>query len=356
MRKFPARFVTALATTTIVGSFAPLAQAAQVGPLEDWECTVTPTDAEVATVSQMYVHHNQARELYEAAYLNGYDAIYPGTRKVIEEAWADPAVIAAVDEFLEADEADVFELSARALEKNRSLTDEYAKRLATETGMPEDIADEVAHFFSAYRVDVLTDRRIAGELSASSYAPDVSAPVILSTPPDATLTDQAVGPDRDAMLAHAKQRAKKQRSQTTLATSTWTFAPSFLSLEQKQLFDAAAFTAPGLEDFYADEHTLKIVDTQLRIACLEGGNAQVTLPTSYRFGGQQQGRPKTRQEALTEEGAQAPSKQSETAPPQDEEQSSKPVLGIVLGVIAALAAGIGALVYFAPHLGLDLPF
>lgn len=325
MRRNQARFATAIAIAAVVGPLAPIANAAQVGPLKDWECTVTPTDAEVAAVSQMYVNHNRARELYESAYLNGYEAIYPGTRKVIEAAWADPAVIAAVDEFLAADAADVFELTAQALEKNSSLTDEYAKRLATETGMPEDVAEEAAHFFSAHHIDVLTDKQIASELNARSYAPDVSTPVILSTTPDASLTDKDVRPDRDAMLAHAKQRAERLRGQATLATSTWTFAPSFLTKEQKQLFDEAAFAAPDLEDFYADEHTLKLMDTELRIACLEGGNTQVDLPTSYRF-------------------------EADTADTTDTNTELSPgaIAGIVLGTLAGIAALTGAVAFFAP--------
>ena len=139
------------------------------------------------------------------------------------------------------------------------------------------------------------------------------------------------------MLTHAKQRAERLRGQTTLATSTWTFAPSFLTKEQKQLFDDAAFAAPGLEDFYADEHTLKLMDTELRIACLEGGNAQVDLPTSYRF-------------------------EAETTDPIATTANTKlslgAIAGIVLGTVAAIAAVTGAVAFFAPQLGIhiQLPF
>lgn len=330
MRRIPARCVTALAAAVIVVSVVPFAQAAQVGPLEEWVCSVTPTQAEVASVSHMYVNHNRARELYEAAYLNGYDAVYPGTRKVVEKAWADPEVTAAIEEFLEAAAADIFELPSQ--KKIDELTNAYASRLAAETPMPDDVAEEVAHFFSAYRIDVLTDKQIARELNARDYAPDVSAPVILSTPPDASVTAQNVDPDPAAMLAHARQRAKTLRGQSTLATSTWTFAPGFLPPEQKQLFDASAFTAPGLEDFYADEHALKLVDTQLRIACLEGGNTQVDLPTSYRF-----------------EAEHTPAAAGAHLSP-------GAIVGIVLGVLSALAALVGAAAFFAPQLGIALPF
>lgn len=332
MRRNPARCVTALTTAVIAVPLAPFAKAAQVGPLVDWVCTVTPTHAEVASVSQMYVNHNRARELYEAAYLNGYEAVYPGTRKVVEAAWADPAVKEAINAFLEADAAEVFELTYQ--KKNEELTREYASRLAAETAMPEDVAEEVAYFFSAYHIDVLTDKQIASELAARDYVPDVSAPVILSTPPDTSVTDQDVTPDRAAMLAHARQRAHTLRGQSTLATSTWTFAPAFLTPEQKQLFDAAAFTTPGLEDFYADEHALKLVDTQLRIACLEGGNTRVDLPTSYRFG-------------------------AESTPAAGTHLSPGAIAGIVLGTLAALAALAalaGAAAFFAPQLGIALPF
>lgn len=337
-----------------VGGLAPAAHAVQVGPFNDGVCTVAPTPAETAAVSQMYANANESRALHERAYVSGFDAVYPGTRQAVEAAWADPEVQVAYDAYLAALESDTFELSEAQSAADDALIDRYSSRLIREAGMPGEVADEVVHFFASHHVDVLTDQRIAADLAAADYADDVANPVILSTPPDDTLTTQTVDTDWDTMLTHARQRQAALEADPTAGRS---LAPRFLSPAQAAAFNKAAFATPGMEEFYADEHALQLADVTLRIACLTGGNTSVALPTSYRFG--------AAEPVLAERGhevpepAPAPAKskapQSSPTPPSDTKRSSKPVLGIVLGVLAALAAGIGALVYFAPELGIELP-
>ena len=328
----------------------PVAHAAQVGPLNDGVCTVSPTAAEVAAVSQMYVHVNESRALHERAHMYGFDAVYPGTRKVVEAAWADPQVQAAYDAYLTALDGETFELSEAQSVSNEALIARYASRLRADTGMPGTMADEVVQFFAANHIDVLTDQRHAAELDAQDYAADVGNPVILFTPPDETVTDQHVTPNWDEMLAHAQKRLATPRTNPSLA-------PHFLTKDQAATFDRAAFAAPGMDAFYADEHALQLADDTLRIACLQGGNSTVALPTSYRFGAPEP--------LLAEQGhevpepAPAPARgqvaQESPTPPSEQQRSSRPVVGIVLAVLAVLAAGVGAVVYFAPELGIGLP-
>lgn len=339
-----------------VGGLAPAAHAAEVGPFHDGVCTVAPTAAETAAVSQMYANANESRALHERAYVSGFDAVYPGTRRVVEAAWADPEVQVAYDAYLAALAGDTFEITETQSAENDKLIARYASRLNAEAGMPVPIAEEVAQFFAANRIDVLTDQLYASDLDAQDYAPDVANPVILSTPPDETVTSQNVKTDWDAELAHARKRLAALEASPT---PKMTLAPRFLSEAQAATFNAAAAKAPGVGEFYADEHALQLADITLRIACLEGGASTVPLPTSYRFGAPEP--------LLAEQGHEVPepapaSRKSQVAPPSPavpsdtgQQGSSRPVLGIILGVLAVLAAGIGAVVYFAPELGIGLP-
>lgn len=350
------RIGAATAALAVAALLGPAAHAAEVGPFDDGECTVTPTAAETRAVSQMYVNANESRAVHEVAYAYGFDAVYPGTRKIVQDAWADPQVQAAYDAYFSALEADTFEITEAQSAENDKLIARYASRLNAEAGMPVPIAEEVAQFFAANRIDVLTDQMYSSELNARDYAPDVANPVILSTPPDETVTSQYVETDWDAELAHARKRLATLEASPT---PKMTLAPRFLSEAQAATFNAAAAKAPGVGEFYADEHALQLADVTLRIACLEGGASTVPLPTSYRFGAPEP--------LLAEQGHEVPepapaSRKSQVAPPSpavpsDTEQqgSSRPVLGIILGVLAVLAAGIGAVVYFAPELGIGLP-
>lgn len=352
------RRITSVAASfgVAVGGLAPAAHAAEVGPFDNGVCTVAPTAAETAAVSQMYVNANESRALHERAYVSGFDAVYPGTRRVVESAWADPEVQVAYDAYLAALEGDTFEITETQSAENDKLIARYASRLNTEAGMPVPIAEEVAQFFAANRIDVLTDQMYSSELDAQDYAPDVANPVILSTPPDETVTSQYVETDWDAELAHARKRLAALEASPT---PKMTLAPRFLSEAQAATFNAAAAKAPGVGEFYADEHALQLADVTLRIACLTGGNTSVALPTSYRFSAAEPVLAERGHEVPEPVPAPAPAKslapQNSSTPQSDTKRSSKPVLGIVLGVLAALAAGIGALVYFAPELGIELP-
>ena len=105
-----------------VGGLAPAAHAAQVGPFNDGVCTVAPTPAETAAVSQMYANANESRALHERAYVSGFDAVYPGTRRVVEAAWADPEVQVAYDAYLAALAGDTFEITeTQSAEKKQTL-------------------------------------------------------------------------------------------------------------------------------------------------------------------------------------------------------------------------------------------
>ena len=119
-----------------VGGLAPAAHAAQVGPFHDGVCTVAPTPAETAAVSQMYANANESRALHERAYVSGFDAVYPGTRRVVEAAWADPEVLVAYDAYLAALESDTFELSEAQSAADDALIDRYSSRLVEQAGMP----------------------------------------------------------------------------------------------------------------------------------------------------------------------------------------------------------------------------
>lgn len=352
------RRITSVAASfgVAVGGLAPAARAAEVGPFHDGVCTVAPTAAETAAVSQMYANANESRALHERAYVSGFDAVYPGTRRVVEAAWADPEVQVAYDAYLAALESDTFELSEAQSAAGDALIDRYSSRLIREAGMPGEVADEVVHFFASHHVDVLTDQLYAADLNARDFAADVANPIILSTPPDETVTTQAGETDWDAMLAHARKRLATLEADPTAGRS---LAPRFLSSAQAAAFNHAAFATPGMEEFYADEHALQLADVTLRIACLTGGNTSVALPTSYRFSAAEPVLAERGHEVPEPVPAPAPAKslapQNSSTPQSDTKRSSKPVLGIVLGVLAALAAGIGALVYFAPELGIELP-
>lgn len=278
---------------------APASHAATVSaPNADGVCKVTYTDAEKKAAERL---DDQSLPVMGSFIIDVAESAYPGSLRIAEQFKKESAVQDYANAFTKGGNP-----SAEQEAKYKNVIAEYTQQLVEKVGLSVNTARSLL-------------------LVATSA---VTAP----TSKVSDLLPSAVVYDPEG-LAELEELASISFDDFVQDFPTFYSGPSAEAQKWRNA-EIAMLTSDKYEGVFRDVFAAEQAQYRAEFQCAKGKAGDVAFPTKYQ----------------TVKGSSA------NGSSQNGELSPGAIAGIVIGVIALVAAGVGALAFVAPQFGVELPF